>query len=338
MGDFAEPPLSAPPQSPPKRKNAILRLFDAPLYRDWAFWLIVTWAAIAGGSIGTSPSPTGIPVWLNTLLAVIFFVAAFGVLPAWIRLLVRRWRWRRWQQSQLARQATQQIPARAATAESEHGGDGEPPHAPASAARWASPGIASEPRRASAVPGEASNGLGITAADPTLVGLVGLAPPVMTPVSPRSLHVYWDRIDADGFERLLARLLEQSGSYLRITRLMNVNAADAGRDLQAYRRVNDGLSERHERVIVQAKHWPKRGVSASEISDLVHTKLPLWEGEPVRGLIVATTGSFTQDAVRWVDDHNRAAKRPDIVLWSSTELETLLRRWRAVSAEFGLID
>ena len=59
--------------------------------------------------------------------------------------------------------------------------------------------------------------------------------------------------------------------YLRITRLMNVNAADAGRDIEAYRRVGDGLiSERHERVIVQAKHWPARGVSASEISDLVY--------------------------------------------------------------------
>ena len=98
------------------------------------------------------------------------------------------------------------------------------------------------------------------------------------------------------------------------------------------------MSERHERVIVQAKHWPAHGLSASDISDLVHTKLPLWEGEPIRGLIVATTGSFTQEAVRWVDDHNLAAKRPDITLWSSNELDTLLRKWPAVVAEFGLID
>jgi hypothetical protein len=70
----------------------------------------------------------------------------------------------------------------------------------------------------------------------------------------------------------------------------------------------------------------------------VHAKLPLWEGEPIRGLIFATTGSFTQEAVRWVDDHNLAAKRPDITLWSSNELEALLRKWPAVVAEFGLID
>ncbi|MBB5165316.1 hypothetical protein HNP02_005295 [Mycobacterium sp. AZCC_0083] len=38
---------------------------------------------------------------------------------------------------------------------------------------------------------------------------------------------------------------------------MNLKAAHAGRDIEAYHRVGDGLtSEGHERVIVQAKHWP----------------------------------------------------------------------------------
>lgn len=183
---------------------------------------------------------------------------------------------------------------------------------------------------------EPPKGLGVTAADPMLVGIDDEPEPTSVLAS---TPVHFERINADGFERLLMRLLDQSGSYVRITRLMNVNAADAGRDLQAYRRVADGLvSDRYERVIVQAKHWPKRGVSASEIADLVHAKLKLWEGEPVRGLIVATTGSFTQDAVRWVDDHNRTATRPDIILWSSSEVEMLLRRWPAVAAEFGLVD
>ncbi|MGV9817955.1 restriction endonuclease [Nocardia xishanensis] len=151
--------------------------------------------------------------------------------------------------------------------------------------------------------------------------------------------INWDRVDADGFERLLARLLEQSHTYLRITRLMHVNAADAGRDIEAYRRVGDGLTtERHERVIVQAKHRPTHGITASDISELVCAKLPLWEGEPIRGLIYATTGSFTQEAVRWVDAHNYAAKRPDITLWSSHELEALVRKWPLLVVEFGLSD
>lgn len=78
--------------------------------------------------------------------------------------------------------------------------------------------------------------------------------------------------------------------------------------------------------------------SGTAASDLVYTKLPLWEGEPVRGLIVGTTGFLTQEAVRWVDDHNRAAKRPDIFLWSSNKLEMLFRKWPAVLAEFGFVD
>ncbi|MCV7254644.1 restriction endonuclease [Mycobacterium hackensackense] len=175
--------------------------------------------------------------------------------------------------------------------------------------------------------------------DPVFVDVEDLAQLTNVGSSRVSATIHWDRIDADGFERLLARFLEQSGTYVRIRRLMNVNAADAGRDIEAYRRIVDGLvSERHERVIVQAKHRPAQGVSATEISDLVHGKLPLWEGEPIRCLIVATTGTFTQEAVRWVDDHNRAARRPDIELWSSNEIDALLRKWPAVVAEFGLID
>lgn len=147
----------------------------------------------------------------------------------------------------------------------------------------------------------------------------------------------WGRLDAEGFEHLLSRLLEESGSYQDITRLMSVNAPDAGLDVEAYRIVGDGLTEpRRERVLVQAKHWPKRGVNASEIADLVHAKIPLWEGTPVRGLIVATTGHFTQDAVRWVNAHNDAAKRPDIVLWSRNELTALLNRRPWIARECKL--
>ncbi|HEV7649138.1 MAG TPA: restriction endonuclease [Actinophytocola sp.] len=151
--------------------------------------------------------------------------------------------------------------------------------------------------------------------------------------------VHWDRLDADGFEKLLVRLLELSGSYVRVSRPMHVNAADQGRDIQAYRRVSDGLlSEREERIIVQAKHRPKVGIGPSDVADLVRGKIPLWEGEPVRGLIIATTGSFTRDAVQWAEDHNFAGNRPHIELWSVSEVESLLRKWPALLAEFGLTD
>ncbi|MEF3114587.1 hypothetical protein [Streptomyces chrestomyceticus] len=86
---------SGPPQPSPRRYNTVLRLYDAPLHRDWAFWLTVGLAVLVGLSIGTSQEQTsGLPRWLDTLLAVLTFTLLFGVVPAWIRLGIRRWRWR----------------------------------------------------------------------------------------------------------------------------------------------------------------------------------------------------------------------------------------------------
>jgi len=339
MADDEGAPLSSPSPPSAKRRNVILRLFDAPLYRDGLFLFMVAWAIFAAYAIVTQPAqPNPVPTWLTTLIGAVFFATVFGIVPAWGRLLIRRWLSTRSQRQQRSRgkpAAGSPVLAARPRLETDRRQQHNVPSGPVDTTRpdhndhdrGASP---SQPRP------ELLKGLGITAADPALVGVVS---PVFRagPVVPPKLN--WDHIDADGFERLLVRLLEVSGWYVNITRLMNVNAADAGRDIQAYRRVGAGLlTEKHERVIVQAKHWPKRGVNSTEIADLVYAKLPLWEGEPVRGLIVATTGSFTQDAVRWVDNHNREAKRPDIILWSANELERLLRAWPAVLAEFGLID
>lgn len=153
------------------------------------------------------------------------------------------------------------------------------------------------------------------------------------------LPINWNQIDPDQFEQLLVRRLTVSGCYTRITRSMNVNAPDGGRDIEAYLRYSDDVdSEWLERVIVQAKHSPDRSISTSVITELVHAQLPLWEGEPVRHLIVATSGSFTLNAVRWTDAHNSKGGRPRIALWSSSELNSFLQRWPSIAAEFGLID
>ncbi|MEV6549564.1 hypothetical protein AB0M57_12760 [Streptomyces sp. NPDC051597] len=94
MDNGAGAPSPPPPSALPKRHNAVLRLFDGPLYRDWMFWMAVGWGLLAAVSILTSNRPSSIPIWLNTLLAVLMFLILFGVLPAWLRLLFRRWRWR----------------------------------------------------------------------------------------------------------------------------------------------------------------------------------------------------------------------------------------------------
>ncbi|WP_206792037.1 restriction endonuclease [Amycolatopsis sp. MtRt-6] len=298
--------------------NAVWRLFDAPIYRDWLFWFTVAWAAFSFVAIFTAGKSSGIPVWLNALLASTFFALVCGIFPAWIRLFIRRWAYKR--RLQVKTKNFENM----------------------SNSQVADVTLADRAVVGETAPSTSVKGLGVTAADPALVDRLrpGAA------LSSTTLHVSsyapldWSRIDADGFERLLVRLLEQSGSYVRIKRLINVNAADSGCDIEAYRRVDDELArfdKQDERTMVQAKHWPRRGVSASEIADLVHAKLPLWgDGEPVRVLIVATTGTFTQDALRWVNNHNRAAKRPDVVLWSNNELEMLLRKWPTAAAGLGL--
>ncbi|MEV6755505.1 hypothetical protein [Streptomyces sp. NPDC051214] len=77
-----------------RRRNTVLRLYDAPLYRDWAAWTTAFMVVMTAFAIGTSDEPRGMPAWLDTLLATITLTALFGVLPAWIRLWIRRRRWR----------------------------------------------------------------------------------------------------------------------------------------------------------------------------------------------------------------------------------------------------
>ena len=90
------PTAEPPPPALPKRRNAVLRLLDAPVYRDWIFWLLVGWTLLGGVSVYTSPTTTStIPKWLDALLAATFFLVLFGVVPAFLRLQIRRWRWRR---------------------------------------------------------------------------------------------------------------------------------------------------------------------------------------------------------------------------------------------------
>lgn len=84
-----------PPLPRPKRKNVVLVLFDAPMYRDWTIWETVSVGIMAGFSIASSKPPSGMPVWANTLLAIVVFMSIFGILPAVLRLQYRRWMYRR---------------------------------------------------------------------------------------------------------------------------------------------------------------------------------------------------------------------------------------------------
>jgi hypothetical protein len=60
----------------------------------------------------------------------------------------------------------------------------------------------------------------------------------------------------------------------------------------------------------------------------------LWK--PVDVLIVATSGRFTQDGVRWIENHNNDRVGPPVEAWPETHLESLLAQRPPLVAEFDL--
>ena len=239
---------------PPRRqrrtvhRNAVLRLYDQPLYLDWAFWMTLGFTVVTALSIGTSDKPSPLPRWLNTSLATITFTVLFGVLPAWLRLLVRRWREQR--------RPTSQPPS-------------------------ANPVSAAQPRLQWKTPSAASQNHAANSAPPISTP-VGSAPPLNprsdrgTPGAARyhpgsvAVPLRWRRLDADGFERLLFDLLRAFPEHHNVQWLSHTRAADRGRDLSMDRVLYDSTgSVRTERVIVQAKHWLAKTVDVPAVSGTV---------------------------------------------------------------------
>jgi hypothetical protein len=146
----------------------------------------------------------------------------------------------------------------------------------------------------------------------------------------------WDKLSAEDFERLLFNLISGASGYENPEWLMKTNAPDRGRDLSAYRTVNDSLGgiQRH-RVIVQCRHWLARSVSDSDIATLL-TQMTHWEPPRVDVLIVATSGRFTSDAVDAIERHNTGKDALRIEMWPESHLEMLLARRPDLVAEFGL--
>ncbi|MCC2265698.1 hypothetical protein LKM28_05300 [Streptomyces sp. CT1-17] len=85
---------TAPPAPRAKRRNAVMVLYDSPLYGDWAAWMTCFWGLVMAWAPETD-EPSALPGWLDTLLGVVVIVALFGLLPSWLRLQLRRRRWRR---------------------------------------------------------------------------------------------------------------------------------------------------------------------------------------------------------------------------------------------------
>lgn len=148
----------------------------------------------------------------------------------------------------------------------------------------------------------------------------------------------WGNLTDDGFERLLFDVLRGLHGYDSAEWLMKTNAADHGRDLSVFRTLPDatGLGRR-ERVIVQVKHWQTKSVDPGSINDAL-SRLPAWEPPHIHCLVVATSGRFTPDAVKFVEANNEKGVDPRIEMWPDSLLEAMLARRPELTAGYGLRD
>lgn len=155
-----------------------------------------------------------------------------------------------------------------------------------------------------------------------------------TPADPTRLS--WEKLSDSGFERLLFDLFRKFPRYQNVEWLTHTRAPDRGRDLSAERViVDDGGTTRTERVLIQAKHWRTKSVGPADLHATIAT-LPLWEPPVIRGLIIATTGRFTTDAVALAEKHNNDGKPPYIELWADNRLEVLVEKHPALVSRHRL--
>jgi Restriction endonuclease len=173
--------------------------------------------------------------------------------------------------------------------------------------------------------------------EPVPVGIENLVTLVQAkPTGPVTTRLTWEAISAEEFERLLFNLISDAEEYVNPQWLMQTNASDRGRDLSVDRVITDALSgTQRQRVIIQAKHWTKKSVRPSDVTETL-TEISLWEPPVIQSLIIATSGRFTADAVVLIEKHNNEGKRPQIEMWAESHLELLLARRPHLVSGFNL--
>lgn len=146
----------------------------------------------------------------------------------------------------------------------------------------------------------------------------------------------WEGLDAEQFERLIYNLIGNAPGYENPLWGMKTLAPDGGRDLSVERVVQDPLSGTiRQRMIIQCRHWRDRSVSVPDIASLKE-QMKLWEPPRVDVLVIATSGRFGKDAIKWVEAHNQSDSALRLDMWPESHLESLLALNPGLVAEFGL--
>ena len=156
------------------------------------------------------------------------------------------------------------------------------------------------------------------------------------PTGAVSTELNWSVLDADGFERLLFELVGTTEGYENAFRPMKVNAPDKGRDVTVDRVLVDRLGgTRREAVLIQCKHYLVQSVTLADCT-LTLEQAKLWTDADFRVVVIACSGSFTQQAVEWLERHNAQGSFPAVEFWPRSHLEHLLAARPDVRAAFGL--
>jgi len=173
--------------------------------------------------------------------------------------------------------------------------------------------------------------------DPVPVGVADLEDIVAArPQGPVTSRLNWSALTDEEFERLMFSLIGETPGYENPQWLQHTNASDRGRDLSVVRVDTDPLEGvRRHRIIIQCKHWLSRSVGPGDVSD-VRSQMELWQPPRVDGLIIATTGRFTADAIALVEQHNQADRALHISMWPDSHLERLLAARPHLIGEFRL--
>ncbi|MET8524759.1 restriction endonuclease [Micromonospora sp. NPDC005172] len=151
-----------------------------------------------------------------------------------------------------------------------------------------------------------------------------------------AVRLKWDKLDAEGFERLIFSLVSAADGYIDVDWLMNTNAPDHGRDLGATRIRHDALTTQvRERIVIQCKHWLSRSIKDDDMYKEV-ASVEHWDNPPVDVLIMATSGRFTAGGVSWIERHNAKGVRPRIEMWNDARLEMLLAERPHLILDFEL--
>lgn len=137
----------------------------------------------------------------------------------------------------------------------------------------------------------------------------------------------WEILDDQGFERLMYRLYFEL-DFDNIQWLQKTRAADIGRDISATRTSNGN------RVLIQARHQTS-SITALDVNNVV-VKAETWS-PPFQEVIIVTTSTFTQEAIRWTERHNsNPGNRPTVVLEPGGHLEVMLSKHPFLISHIGL--